>query len=170
MEASQDRNRQLQPDASWARLLRDLSRCGRLAQRALSSQLDSALSASQAALLWTCREMESHEASQLELARRMGMSPAQISSLVEELRRRELLVSERCPQDRRRQTWRLTASGQQIVCSLDEQLEAWSAACGDQLGDTTIHEMLRGLQALETLLNRLPDVPAETHVRRGAAA
>ena len=175
MDAQRIHNSQDEPEATWGGLLRGLSNCGRLAQRALAAELDSELSPSQAALLWTCREMELQDANQLELARRIGMSPAQVSGLVEELRRRELITSERSPRDRRRQTWKLTDAGQQKVRSLDEQLEAWSVACRHNFGSAKLAEMFRNVQTFATFLDQLSSagsvvpIQADT-LRRGAAA
>jgi DNA-binding MarR family transcriptional regulator len=119
--------------------------------------------------------MESHDASQLELAQRMGMSPAQISGLVEVLRQRALLVSERSPRDRRRQTWRLTAAGEKVLIALDTQLEARAVACRDPISGITLGEMSLSIQGIEAFLGKLSDATAIAPLdadssRRGAAA
>ena len=152
---------QIETESTWVGLLRALSRCGRLAQRALAVQLDASLSPSQAMLLWTCHELESQDASQLELARHVGVSPGQISGLVEELRRRDLIASERSPRDRRRQTWRLTHAGRELVRELNTQLESWTAACCDDIGTEMLEEMSRGIQSFGlTARRRTGDRPA----------
>lgn len=166
----------LEPRAdTWTDVLRSLTRCGRAGQRALTAQLDDRLGPSQAALLWTCREMAGAEASQLELAKCLGMSPAQVSGMVEQLRCDGLLVSERSPSDRRRQTWQLTAEGSRLLGDLDHQLAIWSAACRDEFGAGALDEISRGIHAMERFLDRLSDAghlstPMDDASGRGAAA
>jgi DNA-binding MarR family transcriptional regulator len=52
---------------------------------------------------------------QVELAGAIGVSPAQMSGLVERLRARGLVAMHRSAMDRRRQVWRTTASGQSLL-------------------------------------------------------
>lgn len=61
-------------------------------------------------LLWACSEPNS-EQSQRELAESLGISPPQISALVERLRSQGDLTCERSRNDRRRQVLRLTEQG-----------------------------------------------------------
>jgi DNA-binding MarR family transcriptional regulator len=150
------------PSAACAQLLRGLARCGRMAQRAMEAQLGERLSIQLASMLWACRELAAADVSQLDLAKYLGISPAQASGLVESLRREGLLVCERSARDRRRQTWQLTPAGQQLAGELDERLAAWSRACRAAVGDQTLDKLARGMSALEQFL--------EMPVARGAAA
>jgi DNA-binding MarR family transcriptional regulator len=174
MEALRKTNHEPQPDETWAGMLLALARCGRLAQRALAAQLDDRFSPSQAAMLWACRELAVAEPSQLELAKHLGLSPAQVSAQVETLRSAGLIVSERSPHDRRRQTWQLTAAGEQATRQLDEQLAQWSTACSEKIGDEALEAMSQGIHAVQQLLDHPPNSHAPTlateTTRRGAAA
>src|SRR5690606_11008286 len=59
---------------------------------------------------------------QLELAGRLGISPAQISNLVELLSRMGLIRGARPASDRRRQVWRLTPQGGETLTQSLESL------------------------------------------------
>ena len=59
-----------------------------------------------------------------DLAAAIGISPAQMSGTVERLRKRGLIAMERSPLDRRRQVWRNTAAGRELLESLQPGLFA----------------------------------------------
>jgi DNA-binding MarR family transcriptional regulator len=73
------------------------------------------LSETEFRLLWLLRERssDSDDASteQSTLAQHLGISPAQVSAIVEKLRTRQMVVSAADANDRRRQVWKLTSSG-----------------------------------------------------------
>src|SRR4051812_9473482 len=60
--------------------------------------------------LWLCDDGALAARGQGEVAMALGVSAAQMSGLVERLRKRDLLQVERLGTDRRRQTWRLTTT------------------------------------------------------------
>jgi DNA-binding MarR family transcriptional regulator len=49
------------------------------------------------------------------MAAELGLSAAQISSVVDSLRQRRAIVHQRAPEDRRRQIWQLTPSGLELI-------------------------------------------------------
>ena len=57
------------------------------------------------------------------MAREMAVSPAQVSGLVEQLRRKGLLEGRRSETDRRRQLWRLTTDGQATLDAMLADLD-----------------------------------------------
>lgn len=59
-----------------------------------------------------------------DLATAIGISPAQMSGIVERLRKRGLIRMERSPLDRRRQVWRSTPVGHEVLESLKPGLVA----------------------------------------------
>ena len=61
---------------------------------------------------------------QADLAERLAASPAQISAVVDRLRRRGLAVCESHPADRRRQLWRLTPEGRALVFEVVAAVDA----------------------------------------------
>ncbi len=63
---------------------------------------------------------------QAELAESLGCSPAQVSGLVERQRLRGLIVGQAASGDRRRQIWRITPQG----CELLEKVVAAKTASG----------------------------------------
>ena len=152
----------------WVEMLRTMSRCGRVAQRTLNEQIGEQFGLSQAMMLWACRDLAESAPSQLELANYLGLSPAQVSGLVDSLRRDGLLASERSPHDRRRQTWRLTAEGTLAASNLDEQLAGWAAECTSVLEPNLVAQMLHSLHMFERMLDRSSNATAPT--RREAAA
>ena len=59
---------------------------------------------------------------QQDLATAVGVSPAQMSSLVEGLRKRGLMEMKRSPVDRRRQVWQLLAQGPPIISKIAKSI------------------------------------------------
>lgn len=87
-------------------------------------------------LLWACRGVPGEGIPQHELAARLGMSPAHVSQSVEQLRRRGWLVGQRSAADRRRQLWRLTPQGGDVLATVLIELESWAAHCELRFGTT----------------------------------
>src|SRR5215510_7765987 len=79
------------------------------------------LSDTELLLVWLC---SGGGRIQVELAGAIGISPAQMSGMVERLRSRGLVAMHRLAMDRRRQVWRTTAAGQALLaeaaCHLNE--------------------------------------------------
>jgi len=69
---------------------------------------------------------------QVELAGATGISPAQMSGLVERLRSRGLVAMHRQARDRRRQIWRVTPVGQALLVRAAQYLEELAACLGEQ--------------------------------------
>lgn len=104
--------------AEWTELLRR----SRWIRMELAARLaGSSISDIQLLAMWLCRRRVEHAAEggvpQLELAAALALSPAQTSHVLEQLRQQGWLVSHRPAQDRRRQLWRLTPSGEQQLHS-----------------------------------------------------
>lgn len=79
--------------------------------------------------LWACSFEAAAGINQSRLCARLGVSPAQVSGVVDSLRRRGLLTCDRDQSDRRRQRWRPTPEGLAAlaeVCRHAEQL--WASA------------------------------------------
>jgi DNA-binding MarR family transcriptional regulator len=113
-------------EAECGRLLELVGRltaCGTALRRAIArAAAPFGLTDSQAVVLWLCQGGQSGGSDQSSLVRRLAISAAQVSGLVEALRQRGLLESRRDATDRRRQRWQPTAAGaavlQQIVGGL----------------------------------------------------
>ncbi len=71
-------------------------------------------------LLSFCQQQQRQGVSQRQLARGTGSSPARISNRLESLRRQGLVTGFRTTSDRRRQTWRLTPAGSQLLEQLSQ--------------------------------------------------
>lgn len=69
------------------------------------------LNETQFQVVWLLGSRVEPVASQTELARELALSPAQVSGLLEELRRRGLVTGRSPRGDRRRREWRLTPAG-----------------------------------------------------------
>jgi DNA-binding MarR family transcriptional regulator len=70
---------------------------------------------------------------QMELAASIGISPAQMSGMVERLRARDLVAMHRLAADRRRQVWRTTSSGQTLLLQAAKHLNELADSVGDEL-------------------------------------
>lgn len=86
-------------------------------------------------LLAACRATSGVGPTQIELARRIGISPAQVSVLVEQLRVAGWIETIRSAADRRRQCCRTTASGEDRLLALTQTvlpvIDAWRDALAD---------------------------------------
>ncbi|EAQ79031.1 MarR family winged helix-turn-helix transcriptional regulator [Blastopirellula marina] len=111
----------------FARLAETTSRLDRLVRRALADALSDAQLSENEFLVLAAYDAEANPPSQRQLADRLAVSPAQISAIVERLRQREWIDSQRDPHDRRRQQWSLTTAGVQIVRTAGQAIAArWS--------------------------------------------
>lgn len=96
--------------------------CGRQLARQLTSALrGQAVGEAELRLLWLLSRQTTAGLQQSGLAEQLGVSPAQVSSMVDNLRRQQIIQPITDENDRRRQRWQLTASGCQ-------QLEAVTIA------------------------------------------
>jgi DNA-binding MarR family transcriptional regulator len=72
---------------------------------------------------------------QVDLAAATGISPAQMSGLMERLRSRGLVGMHRQARDRRRQIWRATLSGRALLATASEQLGELATCLAEHLGE-----------------------------------
>jgi DNA-binding MarR family transcriptional regulator len=95
---------------------------------------------------------------QVELAGAIGISPAQMSGLVERLRARGLVEMQRQAMDRRRQVWRTSPAGALLLCDIAERFETLAAEIHGALDSDQ-------QQALEMLCERIVEA-VNPHWRR----
>lgn len=130
----------------WASLLRQLLACAAPLRRRLR-EAGSDLAENQLLLLLTVEQADGGPLDQRQLSAALGLSPGQVSSLVETLRQGEWVCGQRDPSDRRRQCWRLTDLGRQrLSAGLQAASQAWqpferrvSPALERQLADLLSH-------------------------------
>lgn len=106
------------------------------------------LNEGQFSLLWHCRQAPAGGLSQQEIAAELALSPAQISVQVEQLRQAGWLSGERDGSDRRRQCWRLTASGRAIADRVAEDIAGWAAQASFPLDRSLAPALNRLLSAV----------------------
>jgi DNA-binding MarR family transcriptional regulator len=108
------------------------------------------LSDTELLVLWLC---SGGDRVQVDLAGVIGISPAQMSGMVERLRSRGLVAMHRLAMDRRRQVWRTSAAGQTLLVRAAQHLSALSGAIASGLSASE-------QQAAQTLCQRLAEVVA----------
>jgi DNA-binding MarR family transcriptional regulator len=93
-------------------------------------------------LLWLCGQ-ERAGLGQGELATALGVSPAQMSTLVERLRKRGLIAVERSLHDRRRQMWQIAQPGVSLLGEANAALESLAQRLDRELaaGDPSAREL-----------------------------
>jgi DNA-binding MarR family transcriptional regulator len=111
---------------------------GKLASRQLAAWVDGfAVGETEFRLLWELYTSQGTEAAptfdQAELADRLAVSAAQVSGVVERLRRSQLIARPAVDGDRRRQFWQLTPAGKALVQQIIAAVNAGSAN-GDAAG------------------------------------
>jgi DNA-binding MarR family transcriptional regulator len=123
------------------------------------------LNATQLLALWACGESVGG-VGQSELANRIGVSPAQASALVEQLRQLELLEARRTENDRRRQHWSVTSAGRAVVDAVVDDLAALAGCVGTTIGanqqkqlDASLANLTTALAEPPPSLNENPSVP-----------
>jgi DNA-binding MarR family transcriptional regulator len=100
----------------WLRLVQAVSFCGRQFRKKLAElSAPHALNDTSCLILWACFDTPPEGRAQHELAALLGVSPAQLSGLVDQLGAQGYLMARRPAHDRRRQYWRLTPAGRDVV-------------------------------------------------------
>ena len=66
-------------------------------------------------LLWCLRSVSSDGLDQTSLARKLAISPAQVSAIVEHARARDWIYQPSAASDRRRRVWQLSARGRELL-------------------------------------------------------
>lgn len=149
-------------------LLRLLSRCERELRRALANRICRwGVNEVELLVLSLCRETaETAEpgVAQSELVANIGVSAAQMSGLVDRLRRQELLVARRCDSDRRKQYWVLTGQGNRLLDEIQADLRLASLGVTrslsvdeQQLLVSLLHRLARTVQQPFALRTVTPD-------------
>jgi DNA-binding Lrp family transcriptional regulator len=88
------------------------------------------------------------------LAEALGVSPPQMSSLVERLRQQGLLSGRRCPLDRRRQLWRTDLAGCDLLARICAELRELTVSLDRSLSaqqQQGLTELLRRLAGVDGL-------------------
>lgn len=106
-----------------------LAQCHRQFRRLLSDRLSAlGLNDTEFTVLWLCQQAEPRGWVQRDLATALGVSPPQISGLVERLRQQGWLISRRCPLDRRRQLWGIASEGRRLLVRIGDDLRELTAS------------------------------------------
>jgi len=166
----------------WIEFAQRVSICGRMVRDRLARLAARCqLSEPEFGVLWACREAHPAGLCQSELADSLAVSAAQVSGLVERLRRNGLLEGRRPAADRRRQHWRLTSQGR---ATLQTVLEHCHGRAGQPDSDDPILPLMRSLDSLAAAIRTSADDLRQTqqpskdpnartgsrnHHRRGAA-
>lgn len=150
--------------AAALELAYEIACCQRLLRAGLTDRLRSwGISDNDFWVLWLCARSAPDGVVQQELAAAVGVSTAQMSGLVERLRQHGLLAGCRCHRDRRRQYWRLTTAGEQLLAEIQteigERTSGWEDACSVQ-----------DRRAFLAVVRRLAQVIAGPAVASNAAA
>jgi DNA-binding MarR family transcriptional regulator len=90
---------------------------------------------------------------QVDLAGAIGVSPAQMSGMVERLRARGLVAMQRQAMDRRRQVWRTSAAGQTLLSHAAAHLKELAVSLSGSLSGDEQH-------TVQTLCERLAEAVA----------
>lgn len=140
---------EVSPAEALMDLVHRVGQCHRLLRQVLNDSLASEEINDTAFLaMWLCASADSPGISQSELTAATGTSAAQMSGLLDRLRRHGWMTSVRLEGDRRRQWWRLTPAGQQICASIGQSLQS---ALINAFGPLSCLER----QQLHTLLDRM---------------
>lgn len=136
-----------------------IASCGQLFRNSIASCAQRAsITEPQFALLWICARIETG-VSQTDLAAGLALSAAHVSGLVEQLSRRRLIIGRRAPSDRRRQLWRLTDEGREVVERVARELLPCCSTLETGLGSDKRLQLETGLRELATALRKMLSAP-----------
>jgi DNA-binding MarR family transcriptional regulator len=145
---------------NWLHLVERVGVCSRLLRAALDHQMAACnLNPSQFSVLWACHRQR-EGVGQSELAEALAVSPAHVSGLVEQLRRRKFLAGHRPAADRRRQLWRLTLGGAACVESVQESLRLWAEGLESHLPPHASRALARLVDQVTAAVEATGDRPA----------
>jgi len=98
----------------------------RLARRLALALREHELGEAEFRLLWLLLKTERASLEQSLLVEELGLSPAQVSALVERLRSQKMIAPVVASKDRRRKLWQLTASGRKNFAAIIATVERTS--------------------------------------------
>lgn len=135
--------------AAWHELFQVLNRAKQELRDAIANITESMGMGVWSALVLIACHQTNVPVCQSRLAQALNISPAQISSIVEALRKNQWVVGQRSEVDRRRQVWQTTDAGRRVAVKLMERIATETMAGGNtalaqelyQL-HTTLHNML----------------------------
>lgn len=134
-------------------LLDLLARCHREArERIARATMRHGMTESEFHLLWVCQTRE-QAPSQSDVAHSLGISPAQVSCLVEQLRKRDWISGTRCAIDRRRQVWQLTPAGSSALDAAVADLQVYTGRLLHDLSEPVRQSLVRMLHDLYAALD-----------------
>ncbi len=139
------------PSASrrWTDLVERISLCSRLLRDNLAEcTARRGVSEPVFMVLWASAESTLEGLSQSQLAASLGLSPAHVSGLVEQLRQKGWLEGHRSAPDRRRQVWRLTPAGRAILEGLLQDMAPWAEELDMRLKDADHRALVELLRAV----------------------
>lgn len=142
-----------------AQLVQTVSHCGRHLRRALTehvSRFD--LSDTEFLLLWSCGQTVNHGIAQNELAQIVGVSPAQLSGLIDRLSARQLVAAKRCREDRRRQLVKLTPAGRETLNQALAGLDTLASRLGPEMPTPQHHSVIELLNRIVGALQEVPEL------------
>lgn len=126
------------------------------------------LTTTQLTVLWACGSA-ADGVGQSRLAAQIGVSPAQASALVEQLRSRGLLEPRRATDDRRRQHWSLTVKGRELVASAADDLGRLAHRLDFGIGECRTRELTASLAEFASTVEGSPRSDGDAFPRLHAA-
>lgn len=142
----------------WAEISRLLTLAYRRLSRLMSDLVP--LTESELMVLWACLDAPPDGLAQVALSENLGMSPAQISQLVDRLGEVGLLDSTRSRKDRRRRLWKLTDTGRETLFEAGCKMAVRVVEFDDRLNSLelgTLKDFLERLSAEADGPNLLPE-------------
>ncbi|MEQ8791647.1 MAG: MarR family transcriptional regulator [Pirellulaceae bacterium] len=147
--ASDDADNRLSPPARLVQLARATSLAERGLRRALQRHTSGlGLNDAELLVLWSAARGRSEGVAQHQLVAEIGLSAAQVSNLLDGLRRSGYVQSRRAENDRRRQLWRLEPPGEQLLSDALAEIGRLAEAVIDGLS-------VEDQAALEKLLHQV---------------
>lgn len=136
----------------WSDLTQLVSVCGREMRRALAGCIaECGVTTNEFLLLWACDQPTEDDPPQNELAATIGVSPAQLSGLVERMTQQGVLLAHRRDDDRRKRFLRLSEAGRELFERCTRKLDAVSHQLNRQVSaaeQTRASDLLRQLLAV----------------------
>jgi DNA-binding MarR family transcriptional regulator len=121
------------------------------------------LNAVEFSILYLCATRGDEPVPQNELAGQLGISPAQISTLVERLRAKDLIQAQRPAKDRRKKFWQTTARGNELLSEILLDLKPWLDQLKRQVGWSQGCLLMKMLEQLNAIAASIGNVAPQHH-------
>ena len=146
----------------WMQVFLRVSSCERVQnQQFANAARPRGLTSAEFSILYVCATYHDDTIPQNEITRQIGISAAQTSGLLEKLRGRDLIQSQRLSNDRRKKIWLLTDRGKSLLSQILLNLKPLFDELKEKFGWTNGSSLLQLLDQLDGITRSASEFPSQ---------